>query len=144
MGRPVFACSPAVDGQIWEIIERAIDHIVFAEPNFGGTSVLSPVSRDAAFGQMMATAFMPSQGRGKAAALLRNLSITTKAWRLQIGNLDQAAAHLQKIVAPVTRRRAVKTLLAAGFAVPLVASFPMDGRFNIDKALAAAPNGSTS
>jgi hypothetical protein len=46
--------------------------------------------------------------------------------------------------APVTRRRAIKTLLAAGFAVPMVASFPMDGRFNIDKALAAAPNGSTS
>ena len=98
MGRPVFACSPSFDGQPWEIIERGIDHIVFAEPNFGGTSILSPVSRDAAFGQMMATAFMPSQGRGKAAALLRNLSITTKAWRLQIGSLDQAAAHLQKTV----------------------------------------------
>jgi hypothetical protein len=45
---------------------------------------------------------------------------------------------------PVSRRGAVKTLLAAGFAVPVVASFPMDGRFNISKALAAVPNGSTS
>ena len=38
---------------------------------------------------------------------------------------------------PVSRRRAIKTLLAAGFAVPVVASFPMDGRFEISKALAA-------
>ncbi len=45
---------------------------------------------------------------------------------------------------PVSRRRVVKTLLAAGFAAPIVASFPMDGRFNIDKALAAPPNSSTS
>jgi hypothetical protein len=43
---------------------------------------------------------------------------------------------------PVSRRRAIKTLLAAGFAVPVVASFPMDGRFEISKALAA--NGSAS
>ncbi len=45
---------------------------------------------------------------------------------------------------PVSRRRALKTLVAAGFAAPVVASFPMDGRFNIGKALAAAPNGTTS
>jgi hypothetical protein len=44
----------------------------------------------------------------------------------------------------VSRRGAIKTLLAAGFAVPVVASFPMDGRFEIDKALAQATNGSSS
>jgi hypothetical protein len=43
---------------------------------------------------------------------------------------------------PVTRRRAVKTLLAAGFVAPVIASFPMDGRFEIDKALAQTANGS--
>ena len=45
---------------------------------------------------------------------------------------------------PVSRRGALRTLLAAGFAVPVVASFSMDGRFEVDKAFAAIANGSTS
>ncbi|MEP6564105.1 MAG: hypothetical protein ABJB10_03135 [Mesorhizobium sp.] len=97
MGNRVFACSPSFYAKLWEIAERPIDHVVFAEPNFGGTSILSPVSRDAAFGQMLEAAFMPSQSRGKAAASLRTLSIKAQAWRLQVGKLDQAAWHLQKI-----------------------------------------------
>lgn len=97
MGSPVFACTPSFYGKPWRIAERPIDHVIFAEPNFGGTSILSPVSRDAAFSRMLETAFMPSQGRGKAAASLRTLSITAQAWRLQVGKLDQAAWHLQKI-----------------------------------------------
>jgi hypothetical protein len=97
MGSRVFACAPSFYGNPWEIVERPLDHIVFAEPNFGGTSILSPVSRDAAFSRMLETAFMPSQGRGKAAASLRTLSITARAWRLQVGKLDQAVWHLRRI-----------------------------------------------
>jgi hypothetical protein len=46
---------------------------------------------------MIETAFMPSQGRGRAAALLRTLGATARAWRLQLGRLDQAVWHLRKI-----------------------------------------------
>lgn len=98
MGRRVFACSPALKARGWQIVERPIDHVVFAEPNFGGTSILSPVSRDAAFSRMIETAFMPLRSRAMAAASLRTLSVNARAWRLQVGKLDQAAWHLNKVI----------------------------------------------
>jgi hypothetical protein len=100
MGSRVFACVPSLRGGRWEIAERPIDHLIFTEPNFGGASILSPLSPDAAFARMIETAFMPPQGRGRAAALLRTLGVTARAWRLQLGRLDQAAWHLRKIRDP--------------------------------------------
>jgi hypothetical protein len=97
MGSRVFACAPSFRGCPWEIAERPIDHLVFTEPNFGGTSVLSPLSPDVAFARMIETAFMPAEGLGRAAALLRTLGSTARAWRLQLGRLDQAVRHLRKI-----------------------------------------------
>jgi hypothetical protein len=97
MGSRVFACVPSLRGGRWEIAEQPIDHLIFTEPNFGGASILSSISPDAAFARMIETAFMPSQGRGRAAALLRTLGATARAWRLQLGRLDQAVWHLRKI-----------------------------------------------
>ena len=47
---------------------------------------------------------------------------------------------------PVSRRKAVKALLIGTFVTPVVASFPMDGRFAMDEASAAGllGNGSLS
>jgi len=100
MGSRIFALAPSFGGSPWEIAERAIDHLVFVEPNFGGSSALSPISRDTAFARMMQTAFMPSESVGRAAALLRTLSATANAWRLELGGLDQAVRHLRKISDP--------------------------------------------
>ena len=97
MGSRVFACVPSFQGGLWEIAERPIDHLIFTEPNFGGTSILSPISREPAFARMIETAYMPSVGLGRAAALLRILGSTARSWRLQLGGLDQAVWHLRKI-----------------------------------------------
>ena len=47
---------------------------------------------------------------------------------------DRIDNLLRKV--PVDRRKVVKTLLIGSFVVPTVASFPMDGRFEISSALA--------
>ena len=47
---------------------------------------------------------------------------------------DRIDNLLRKV--PVSRRKAIKTLLIGGFVAPVVASFPMDGRFAIDQAMA--------
>jgi hypothetical protein len=100
-GSRVFALAPSFRERPWEIAERPIDHLVFAEPNFGGASRLSAISRDEAFARMIQTAFMPSDGIGRAAALLRTLSASARAWRLELGVLDQAVRHLREIADPV-------------------------------------------
>lgn len=54
---------------------------------------------------------------------------------------DKLDNLLRKV--PVDRRKVVKTLLIGSFVVPTVASFPMDGRFAIDQAM-AQPNDTVS
>ena len=95
-GNRVFACPPSFRGAHWTITERPVDHLVFIESNFGGSSILSALTRDEAFARLMETIYMPPTNRGAAAARLRVLSIGAKAWRLQAGNLDQAVWHLRK------------------------------------------------
>ncbi|MEP9390175.1 hypothetical protein [Mesorhizobium sp. KR9-304] len=53
---------------------------------------------------------------------------------------DRLDSLLRKV--PASRRQVVKGLLVGTFAVPMVTSFPMDGRLSMD-AMAQA-NGSTS
>lgn len=95
MGNRVYACAPSFWGTNWEIAEGPIDHIVFVEPNFGGSSMLSPLALDEAFARMMETTIMPSAQKGAAAVRLRKLCVEAGKWRLQAGNLDQALRHLR-------------------------------------------------
>jgi hypothetical protein len=97
MGNRIFACLPSLCGARWEITERPIQHLVFVEPNFGGSSLLSPLSREEAFARLLETAFMPPTLRGRAAARLRMLVLQAACWRLQLGNLDQALWHLRRV-----------------------------------------------
>lgn len=97
MGQRVYACRPTFGGAPWRLVEQPIDHVIFAEPNFGGSSILTPMPQELAFGSMLAAAYMPDTNRGMAAAGLRTLSATAKSWRLQVGRLDQAVSHLRKI-----------------------------------------------
>ena len=66
----------------WEIAEGPIDHLVFVEPNFGGSSILSPLALDEAFARLMETTFMPSVQLGVAAVRLRKLCVEAGKWRL--------------------------------------------------------------
>jgi len=95
MGNRVFACAPSIGGDRWEIAEGPIDHLVFVEPNFGGSSILSPLSRDNAFARLLETIFMPPAMRGPAVVRLRRLCVDARLWRLQAGDLDQAVLHLK-------------------------------------------------
>ena len=54
---------------------------------------------------------------------------------------DRLDGLLRKV--PASRRKVIKGLLIGAFAVPVVTSFPMDGRLSMD-AMAQAGNGSTS
>ena len=47
---------------------------------------------------------------------------------------DRIDNLLRKV--PISRRKAVKALLIGTFVAPVVTSFPMDGRFAMDKATA--------
>ena len=84
-------------GMPWQVTEGPIEHIVFVEPNFGGSSVMSELSRDEAFARLLETVYMPATNRGAAAARLKVLSRGAKAWRLQAGDPDQAVRHLRKV-----------------------------------------------
>lgn len=95
-GRRVFACRPSLLGARWELSQQPIRHLVFLEPNFGGSSILSPLGREDTFARLMEGAFMPPKNRGGAAASLRVLCVNAQAWRLQAGDLSQAVWHLQK------------------------------------------------
>ena len=94
MGNRIYACRPSLRGASWQIAEGSIDHLVFVEPNFGGSSILSPVSRDEAFARLLETTFMPSAQQGGAAVRLRKLCVDAGLWRLQAGDLGQAHRHL--------------------------------------------------
>ena len=54
---------------------------------------------------------------------------------------DRLDGLLRKV--PASRRKVIKGLLIGTFAVPVVTSFPMDGRLSMD-AMAQVSNGSTS
>ena len=95
MGNRVYACAPSFLGTSWEIAEGPIDHLVFVEPNFGGSSILSPLALDEAFARLLETTFMPPAQRGLAAVRLRKLCVDAGTWRLQGGNLDQGLRHLR-------------------------------------------------
>lgn len=54
---------------------------------------------------------------------------------------DRLNSLLHKV--PASRRKVVKGLLIGAFAVPMVTSFPMDGRLSMD-AMAQCGNGACS
>ncbi|MCX7304204.1 MAG: hypothetical protein NTV73_07680 [Hyphomicrobiales bacterium] len=94
-GNRIYACAPSFWGAGWVIAEAPIHHLVFIEPNFGGSSILSPMSRDNAFARLLETTFMPSVKKGIAAVRLRRLCFDAQTWRLQAGAIGQALRHLR-------------------------------------------------
>jgi hypothetical protein len=97
IGNVVYSCPPSFTGSDWTIDEGPIDALVFLEPNFGGSSILSPLRREHAFERLLDNAFLPATGRARSAARLRRLVLACSSWRLQTGNLDQATNHLRKL-----------------------------------------------
>jgi hypothetical protein len=96
-GNIVYSCPPNFTGGEWTIVEGPIDALVFLEPNFGGSSVLSPLGHEPAFEHVLENAFLPTTGRARAVARLRTLALGCCCWRLQTGNLDQAIERLRRL-----------------------------------------------
>ena len=59
------------------------------------------------------------------------LSIEAQGFAMAKNRIDEL---LRKV--PVSRRNAVKALLIGTFVAPVVTSFPLDGRFTVDQAMA--------
>jgi hypothetical protein len=97
IGNVVYSCPPNFTGAEWTIVEGPVDALVFLEPNFGGSSVLSPLGQERAFEQVLENAFLPTTGRARAVARLRTLALGCCCWRLQTGNLDQAIERLRRL-----------------------------------------------
>jgi hypothetical protein len=97
VGDILYICPPDFTGSDWTISARAVDDLVVLEPNFGGSSVLSPLTREQAFARLMEFSFFPATGRTRAAARLRKLVAESCCWRLQTGCLDQTISHLRKV-----------------------------------------------
>jgi len=98
VGNITYACPPSFTGVEWTIAEEPVDELIFLEPNFGGSSVLSRFAREHAFLRMMQSLFIPTAGRARAVARLRKLALDCHCWRLQTGNLDQAIDRLRRLV----------------------------------------------
>jgi hypothetical protein len=99
VGNVIHACPPSFAGGEWRIAEGPLDALVFLGSNFGGSSVLSPLGREAAFARMLESAILPATGRARAVARLRRLALGCGCWRLQTGNLDQAIDRLRGLAA---------------------------------------------
>lgn len=96
-GNVIYSCPPSFSGQDWTIVEGPVDALVFLDPNFGGSSILSPLQGEHAFERLLENAFLPPIGRARAVARLRRLILGRSCWRLQTGNLDQAIDHLRRL-----------------------------------------------
>jgi hypothetical protein len=88
----VYAVDPEVAGRPWRIGGGRADHLVFLDPNHGGRSAMSPVSRDEAFSVLAAHCLLPPTDQAAAAGRLRRLAQAAQGWRLSLGSLKDAEA----------------------------------------------------
>jgi hypothetical protein len=89
-GEIIYSVAPSVFGRPWRIEAGRADHLVFADPNHGWSSTLSPLPRDEAFQRLVRDCFLPETGQSGAIARLRRLSLEAQCWHLRLGNLSEA------------------------------------------------------
>lgn len=89
-GEIIYSVEPSVFGGPWRIAAGRADHLVFADPNHGGTSALSAFSRDEAFKRLVRDCFLPETRQSDAIARLRRLSLEAHCWHLQLGDVAEA------------------------------------------------------
>jgi hypothetical protein len=102
-GGPVYAVDPAISGRTWRIRPGHADHLVFLEANHGGGSALSAIGQDHAFPRLAEHCLLPADGRAAATARLHRLASEAQAWRLALGDLDEARFLLVDCVAKKPR-----------------------------------------
>jgi hypothetical protein len=90
----VYTVDPSIFGRPWQIRAGKVDHLVFAEPNHGGDSLLMPMAREEAFRRLVEDTYMPEVAQGAAIARLRRLAVEATCWRLRLGSLRQAESYI--------------------------------------------------
>ena len=148
---PIYAVSPAIVGNKWEISPMHPRHIIFLEANHGGHTVAKPITTEEAFRGSFHVAFSPrwhrpepllaydvwrgkhKRGKCRSATLLGH-SATCSPSRARLkfpiwgGSHERRKIDLLLKKVDIERRIALKRLiLGTVFAVPAIVSFPMDG-----------------
>jgi hypothetical protein len=95
-GRTIYSIDPGLGRRAWRIERGPVDHLIFIEPNHGGSSVMGALTADQAFTRLIDKAYMPPSGKAAAAASLRLLALGGHSWKLQLGDLDRALWHLNR------------------------------------------------
>jgi hypothetical protein len=98
-GTRYFAVNPQSISGSWRLQAGPIDQIVFAEPNHGGPSFLTPLDPDKAFGLLLEESWLPETRQAIAVARLRKVALKSGCWLLKLGNLEQAEWHLRRMLA---------------------------------------------
>jgi hypothetical protein len=92
----IYSVNPTIGDGTWRIDRGQADNLFFIEPNHGGSSILTPMPREEAFGHLVTAAVMPASAKAAAAVHLRTMALKAHCWRLQLGDLDRAVWHLQR------------------------------------------------
>jgi hypothetical protein len=94
-GMSVYAVDPTVFGAPWRISTGLVSRLIFITPNHGGRSAFTRMDGDEAFRALAEHCLLPAEQRAAAASRLRQLAIHTPAWRLALGDLDEAERGLR-------------------------------------------------
>jgi hypothetical protein len=96
-GMPIHAVAPSIGGTPWTIAPGRLDRLVFVEPNHGGRSGIVPVPKERVLARLLEESILPATGIPAAVGRLRQLSLTTPAFRLSLGDLDGAERSLRRL-----------------------------------------------
>jgi len=96
-GSNLYAVSPALFGRPWHISRGRLDGMLFASPNHGGRSTVTPLSVDEGFRRLFQNAYFLGTGIGQMAARLRRLVTETPAYGMQLGSFKSAEWHLNRL-----------------------------------------------
>jgi hypothetical protein len=97
VGNRIYSVEPTLAGAPWRIAPARAAHFVFIEPNHGGRSMLTPMPFDAAFQLLLRHAIVVEEDRIKIALRLRRHLAGAKAWRLLLGDHENAVEKLARL-----------------------------------------------
>lgn len=95
--RLIYSVEPSAWGKPWRIAAGPAHLVIFLEANHGGSSILTDIGRDTAFQRLMDASYLPAEAAGGALALLRTAAVKARCVKLQLGDLDRALWHLQRV-----------------------------------------------
>lgn len=96
-GVEVYAVSPELFGRPWHINQGPVHACLVLSPNRGGRSVVSRISGNAIFAEMMRHGYFGDKNVIVLAARLRRFAASVPAYSLRLGDLATAQWHLEQL-----------------------------------------------